>query len=790
MKSAIIAILLPVSAGLSVLGPGTALARPPSRRDLLEHDVGVAAWLLPDTVDSGTVIAPRVVVRNYGLYTETFQVHLRIPGFYEAGQVVTLGACLCDTIPFPAWVAQFWPPDRYVMAWTLLEGDENPANDTLTDTVIVRGRHLELLEVLWPRDTVPDDTLVYARAVVGNFGTTTETFRLLFEIGLFSSRETVVDMPGRTIDTIESSVGWLSSPGIWLLRVELIPDTADPNPGNNVMYDTFWVPGNIRHDVGVVSINSPAGSIDTTGMLDVTAMVRNFGAKTETFWTYFSIFDPTDTLVYYDSVKTESLAPGSSAELTFSQADINVEGYYIARCSTHLADDQNWTNNLVAEMFQLQHGPWFPQGWFEVVQMPIAPSGRPVKCGGWATADEGNNLIYVAKGYKTNDFYSYAPAPPNEGGGTWTTLCGMPYETHPLWGNKPPGRGAKGATDNDNRVYVTQGNNSLGWWVYDVAEDTWFILTDVPLGPFDNKVKGGTDLVYVPGEDTSYVYCLKGYKTEFYRYNVVSDNWQTLDGAPIGQRNKWDKGSWLVWDGDRYLYAHKAKYHELHRFDLESQKWDSTSLTGMPFSGIMGRKKKSKDGGSAACFDGFIRALKGGNTQEWWEYDVAADTWTERETMPAFGSTGRKKGVKYGADVVHWGGSAPVFFTAKGNKTVEFWGYQEEPPAAFSGKPSRSGVAGSAMPTGRCSFDVMPNPFRTRASMRFALQEPSRVDLAVYSSDGRRVRILACGRLDAGRYEVVWDGCGEAGRPVARSVYYLRFVAGDYVQQKKLVKTE
>ncbi len=756
--------------------------------DSLEYDVMVSAILVPpDTVDSGATVLPQAEVCNAGMYTETFPVWFRLPGGYEESLWITLDPGVYDTVLFPIWRAYFPPGPQTAVAFSLLEGDLNTDNDTLVKPFTIEKRDLGVSAIYSPKDTVPDATMVEPCCEVTNYGRTVETFQVLFQIGLFSALETIVGMPGRTVDTIEFSDSWLSSPGVWLSRAEVIPNPADQVLGNNVMYDTFWVPGDIDHDVGVVSINSPCGILDTTGPFDVEARVHNHGdVNAETFWTYFSIFDETDTLVYYDSVKTESLAPGTSADLTFRQGDINIEGYYTARCSTFLATDQNWINNLVVEMFELRDA-WIPcVGWAEVAQMPSAPSGRPARQGGWATTHEGNRLIYVAKGYKTNDFYSYDPTWRGCIKGTWTTLSGMPYTLHPLWGNKPPGKGAKGATDNDNKVYATQGNNSLGWWYYDIVEDTWYALTDVPHGPFSNKVKGGTDLAYVPG-DTGFVYCLKGYKTEFYRYNVVSKNWEVLEDAPVGQRNKWDRGSWLVWDGDRHLYAHKAKYHELYRFDLETQKWDTIRLTGMPFIGITGRKKRSKDGGSAAYFDGFIWALKGGSTAEWWKYDVAADTWTEKETMPAFGSTGRKKRVKYGADVVYWSARQPIYFTAKGNKTVEFWCYFDL-PSALSANPPRSGIAGDLTSTGNLSFDVMPNPFRAGAVAGFNFPRSGYVDLAVYTPLGCRVRTLESSELAPGHHLVAWDGRDDRGKTVPVGIYCLRLVAKDSVVSRKVVK--
>jgi hypothetical protein len=692
MKRSIVVVFIVVTVGPSVPGTGTTLGVPPAGTGSLEHDVGVEAELMPDTVDIA-----------------------------------------------------------------VLDIDLSPPGETL---------RLDNCRVL---------------TYLANHGNVMRGFPLLIWFGLLSDSIWVDSLaPGESL-WVASDTMRLSPPGVWICRVEaLVPDDIDYS--NNVMYDTFWVPGDIDHDVGVVSINSPVGTNDTIGMLDVTATVRNYGEGAETFWTHFSIFDQTNTRLYHDSVQTVDLAAGSSAELTFRQADINKEGYYTARCSTYLVDDQNWTNNLVVEMLQITLRPRYPPGWFEVTQMPSAPSGRPVKRGGWATAHEDNGLIYVAKGYKTTDFYSYDPTWVGTIRGTWTTLSGMPYTLHPLWGSKPPRKGAKGATDHDNRVYATQGNNSLGWWYYDIAEDTWYALTDVPLGPFRKKVKGGTDLAYVPG-DTGYVYCLKGYKAEFYRYNTARDVWEPLDSPPPGVRDKWDRCSWLVWDKGRYLYAHKAKYHELYRYDLETQKWDTTRLTGMPFIGAMGWKKKSKAGSSAAYYNGFIWALKGGNTQEWWKYDVAADTWTEKETIPAFGSTGRKKRIKYGADVVHWGTGAPLFFTAKGNKTVEFWGYLEDPQIGISVKPS-----GNVTPAGGLALDVMPNPFRTRAVAGFSLPRSGYADLAVYTPLGCRVRTLESRAVTPGHYSVAWDGRDESGKTLPVGIYCLRLVAGDAVVTRKVVK--
>ncbi|UCG43867.1 MAG: T9SS type A sorting domain-containing protein [candidate division WOR-3 bacterium] len=377
-------------------------------------------------------------------------------------------------------------------------------------------------------------------------------------------------------------------------------------------------------------------------------------------------------------------------------------------------------------------------GWAEMSSMPLLPSGMPVRRGGWLELNPGSGIVYAQKGCKTNDFYSFSF---DDFRGRWTTLARMPYQTHPRWASRPPRRGSKGCCDRYNTIYVTQGNNTLAFWSYHIAEDSWAILPDIPEGPSRRKVKAGADMVYVPdyhGDD--YVYLLKGYRDEFYRFNVTGQVWEQLEDAPTGARNTWDRGSWLVGifrPGAWSIYAHKAKYHELWRYDVSAQSWDQVQKAGMPFIGRLGRKKKSKDGGSACLYDGDIFALKGGDTQEFWRYGLAADSWTELDTMPEYGSTGRKKRVKHGADIVSYGHG--FFFALKGNKTLEMWLY-----ALTLGTGAGSAGSGVAAADSRAlpapGFELRPNPLVGRqATVHYSLPRPGPVLLEVFDIVGRSV---------------------------------------------------
>ena len=532
----------------------------------------------------------------------------------------------------------------------------------------------------------------------------------------------------------------------------------------------------VAHDVGVTDIVAPAGLVDTGYAVTPSAAVENSGAVAENFRAVFTIADTaSDAVVYRESLDV-ALGSGQDSALSFPQwSGTSVPGLHTACCTLRLVDD-NPGNNARSEQFVVVPGGvnW-PFGWHEVASMPLLPASRDVKDGGWLAFDAGEGLVYAGKGNKSSDFYAYEPLT-----NAWTTLTGMPYTTHPLWSKKPPRKGAKGVTDGEGSIYVTQGNNSLGFWRYDIGTGAWQILDDVPLGASGKKVKGGTDMVYLEVDGTGYVYLLKGYRCECYRYNTASGDWETRADAPTGTRAKWDKGSWLCCEGEgaAVIYAHKAKYHELYRYHVDGDSW-SDNIGGVPFIGASGRRKKSKDGGCATWYGGAIYALKGGNTQEFWRYDVGGNSWAELETMPRSGTGGSRK-VKAGGDVIGYGGGA--FFALKGNKTRELWRYV----SATAGAPAapdraREGVMAGPGPLGLRAMRIAPNPV-TGQSARVCYRLPCGGvgTVTVCDAAGRVVLRRDCPLAAAGAVELPVAG-------LASGVYVVSLGSNGADYREKLV---
>ncbi|MBN2536707.1 T9SS type A sorting domain-containing protein, partial [candidate division WOR-3 bacterium] len=219
--------------------------------------------------------------------------------------------------------------------------------------------------------------------------------------------------------------------------------------------------------------------------------------------------------------------------------------------------------------------------------------------------------------------------------------------------------------------------------------------------------------------------------------------------------------------------------HHMFRYDIAGDSF--SEVTGMPLWGLHGgrlKKKKAKDGSSGAYYDGMIYALKGGNTQQFFGYDVAADTWTELDTVPTFGSTGRRKRVKHGADIVAYGGGA--FFALKGNKTNEMWRYVAPAGMALVSRPERSGAMGgrAELPLG---VTCAPNPVaRGQATVRYSLPQAGAARVSVFDVTGRSVlsRSLVATRTGAVRLDL---------RSLGAGIYLVKLESGDQSWTSKLV---
>ena len=81
----------------------------------------------------------------------------------------------------------------------------------------------------------------------------------------------------------------------------------------------------------------------------------------------------------------------------------------------------------------------------------------------------------------------------------------------------------------------------------------------------------------------------------------------------------------------------------------------------------------------------------------------------------------------------------------------------------------------------------VPNPFNPTTKIPFTLALGGKVELAIFTVDGRKVRSLVNDTRQAGLYEVTWNGTDERGTRVSSGAYYVRLVTRDGTHSRPLV---
>ena len=84
-------------------------------------------------------------------------------------------------------------------------------------------------------------------------------------------------------------------------------------------------------------------------------------------------------------------------------------------------------------------------------------------------------------------------------------------------------------------------------------------------------------------------------------------------------------------------------------------------------------------------------------------------------------------------------------------------------------------------------FQNRPNPFTPVTKIGFELAEPGRVELVIYSVDGRLIRTLVDEERVAGSHEVAWDGCDAEGKKVAGGVYFYKLAAPGIAESRRMI---
>ncbi len=98
------------------------------------------------------------------------------------------------------------------------------------------------------------------------------------------------------------------------------------------------------------------------------------------------------------------------------------------------------------------------------------------------------------------------------------------------------------------------------------------------------------------------------------------------------------------------------------------------------------------------------------------------------------------------------------------------------------GHPYGDAVEEGLLPVRNWFGQNYPNPFNPVTTLEFAVVARTHVEMKVYDVAGREVATLVDRELDAGHHRTVLDGVG-----LPSGVYFVRMVAGEFIETRKLV---
>ena len=104
--------------------------------------------------------------------------------------------------------------------------------------------------------------------------------------------------------------------------------------------------------------------------------------------------------------------------------------------------------------------------------------------------------------------------------------------------------------------------------------------------------------------------------------------------------------------------------------------------------------------------------------------------------------------------------------------------------------PGSTGVGADLLPAPIALLGNVPNPFNPRTEIAFSLGAETRIELAIFDLQGRRLRVLESGLRAAGEHRVIWDGRDSAGRdlPSGTSFYRLEGAGQNQAHKMSLVR--
>lgn len=606
-----------------------------------------------------------------------------------------------------------------------------------------------------------------------------------------------VPIPGVVIPTGSFYIFWIqaeNNPNC----VGLVRDVADEGYFPRIHWDYtagVYTPADSSGDRMIRAITEPGGYIDAelvqiiqpTGTIDTISimprvMVKNNGTGIVDIPVKMTI--ARHSIQVYSQIATaNNVSSNSTALLSFPILPLhrNDTGSYTIQVKTMLYFDQNPSNDMKTGSFMVRPGGGSSSetGWQTMALIPGGTTGKSPKNGSCMAGLKKTGNIYFLKASNTNDFLIYTP---NINIGSWVADT-MPFGSKETFDGKNPKKGAAIAGyENGKCLYILRGNNTQGFWKYQA--DTlggilkgWYKMKEIPLGA--KAPKDGSGLVAVTKAGADYIFAMKGSKTdEFYLYDIQNDLWlPKLKSPPMGTKLGYKAGSCLAYDGE-WVYVLKGNYGDFFKYNVENDSWVQLKRYDHKlYISRLGKKKKVKDGAALVFYNNNVYMLKGGNTNEVWQYNIVQDSWSQMDSTWDI-PTGSGKKVKGGGCMIMM---PDYFYAAKGANTPEFYRHSL-PTVQFAANPNNSSeaISGNNLILDNNWLMISPNPAKNKIVLTYNLPNDEAVTFKLYDLRGSLVKSHSAKPTKQGTIEIDAKG-------LPAGVYILRFNSGGTKVTKKIV---
>jgi len=525
------------------------------------------------------------------------------------------------------------------------------------------------------------------------------------------------------------------------------------------------------------------------------AKIQNVGTVSDSIRVFMHIGP------YSDNTLVTGLLAGDSIEVSFRDTMLET-GTFTAACSVHMVGDVDPTNNLVTKTSRIG-------GWVRRADIPPQWRKRKVKSAAMTYATT-TQKVYAMKGSGTNELWVYDPA-----ADSWDTLAPMP--TGPS--GKKPRDGVHFTFDPDHGtqglIWAIKGTNKPDFYCYDIAKDSWFIKRNMIViyhgWPYSNRSyrapRRGAAIAYAAEAGTQgMVFGMPGNGTNyFWSYDIAGDSWSYPHDSVKAENNGIPYMKWIPLDipggpfGIRCKYGSDMAYLNGEIYVLKGTNtveaygfrvippfgWNETldmnSFYGMGF-------RRVKNGGSLTNQGQTLFALKGGNTQQFWHYNFASDSWKRNSDIPVAFS-GRRVRPKLGAALA---GADSTIYCLKGSSSYEFWEYRpvaDTVPLIAGPEPSREGVMAevTGLDLSKPWLTAYPNPTRLGLNISYNIPSAATTRLRVYDATGKVVTNLCDASRPRGQYATHWNGMAADGRQVPTGIYFVKLESGDSRLTQKLI---